>query len=101
MGIVRVAIVGATKKGQRLTADGTEIGGSSRSQLSRQDGRRSYVIGYDEANRRYTCSCPAWIFSRDKRVACKHIRAFLAQDTNLTVREVKGIPVDGRVLPVS
>ena len=92
--VSRVAVVNATKKGQRLEINGTKIGGASVGQVQSQDGRRQYVIGFNDNIGRYTCSCPAWKFQRGPRAEagdCKHIRAFLAtqrgEQTNLTVRK--------------
>ncbi|MDH4164757.1 MAG: SWIM zinc finger family protein [Nitrospirota bacterium] len=33
-----------------------------------------YTIAKDEKGN-YSCSCPAWIFQRGERKACKHIKS--------------------------
>jgi predicted nucleic acid-binding Zn finger protein len=35
---------------------------------------RIYTVAKD-ANGKYSCSCPAWIFQRGARKDCKHIRS--------------------------
>ncbi len=85
--VMRLGIVNATHKGEKLMVDGKAVGGEGK------DGRQQYVIGYKPHNEAtgvpayYTCGCPAWIFQgwRKKGLTkpneCKHILAFLAQKT--------------------
>lgn len=81
----RLAIVGATHSGEKLTVGGQEVGGEGR------DGRKRYVIALHKDGY-LGCDCPAWIFQgwRKKGLpcpkGCKHIRAFLATKAGLEVQ---------------
>jgi len=66
---ILVARIRATKKGQTLTINGKEVGGKGR------DGRKFYEIR-KLGKGKWTCSCPAYIFSRGelgKKKPCKHL----------------------------
>ena len=41
------------------------------------DRRRFWKIKFDRKMARLTCNCPAWIFQRGERHACKHILGYL------------------------
>lgn len=81
----RVAILQATSKGEKITVDGVQYGGTG------VDGRQQYVIAFKPFNpgtgvaAYYTCGCPAWKFQGWRKKGlnqpqpCKHIIAFLAR----------------------